>query len=547
MQHVRMFNVVLLAGGLLAAVAGCSAPTVSEKQAAHIAKEPEVAASQTRLRLLSQEQYFRSIASIFGSDVLPNVGFAPFQRTEGLVATGAAYDAVNETQVELYQRAATYIADAVVAPERREFLIPCKPANEKAADSACATKFLGYAGQRLFRRPLTAEKQAKLVGEAGAFADRLSDFYAGISMVLEGMLASPKTLYIEEITEPDPANPGQRRLDSYSLASRLSFFLWDQAPDDALLAAAARGDLYTAKGRAKAVDAMLASTNLEAGVRAFFNDMLGFDSFETLAKDPNVYPSFTGLVAQDAREQSLRLLVDQLVRRNGDYRDIFTTHVAFVSKPLAPLYQRRAVKNWTRYELPADDPRGGFLTQISFLALHSHPGRSSATLRGKALRELLLCQTVPPPPPNVDFSAVENPDPTLKTARDRLTRHRTNPVCAGCHKITDPIGLALENFDGSGQFRESEKGAVIDASGDLDGKSFKDAIGLGQALHDHPGVPACLVKRAYTYASGGKIRRDDDPLLKYFNERFAADGYRLPNLMRTIALSDAIGQVGESK
>ena len=546
MHHVRMFNIVLLVGSCL--TAGCSAPTAPEKQAAQIVREPEIAASQTRLRLISQEQYFQSIASIFGSDVLPNVGFAPFQRTEGLIATGAAYDAVNETQVELYQRAASHIADMVVAPERREFLIPCKPASEKAADRACATKFLGYVGQRLFRRPLPPEKLEKIVGEAGTFADRLGDFYAGLSMVLEGLLASPKTLYIEEITEPDPASPGQRRLDAYSLASRLSFFLWDQAPDDALLDAASRGELYNPKGRAKAVDAMLASTNVEAGVRAFFNDMLGFDSFETLAKDPNVYPSFTGLVAQDAREQSLRLLVDQLVRRNGDYRDIFTTHVAFVSKPLAPLYQQRAVKNWTRYELPANDPRGGFLTQISFLALHSHPGRSSATLRGKALRELLLCQTVPPPPPNVDFSAVENPDPTLKTARDRLTRHRTNPVCAGCHKITDPIGLALENFDGSGQYRESEKGAVIDVSGDLDGKPFKDATGLGQALHDHPGVPACLVKRAYTYAVGGKLRRDDDPLLKYFNERLAADGYKLPNLMRTIALSDAIAHVGnESK
>src|SRR6185369_16516725 len=130
---------------------------------------------------------------------------------------------------------------------------------------------------------------------------------------------------------------------------------------------------------------------------------------------------------------------------------------------------------------------------ISFLAGHSHPGRSSATLRGKALREVLLCQTVPRPPANVDFSAIENPDPSLKTARDRLDFHRKNPVCAGCHKITDPMGLALENFDGSGQYRETEKGAPIDASGILDGKEFKNVAGLGQALHDSPAVPACLV------------------------------------------------------
>src|SRR6185312_13621122 len=149
--------------------------------------------------------------------------------------------------------------------------------------------------------------------------------------------------------------------------------------------------------------------------------------------------------------------------------------------------------------------RKGLLTQISFLAAHSHPGRSSPTLRGKALREILLCQPVPRPPANVDFSAVENPDPSLHTARDRLGLHRKNPVCAGCHKITDPMGLALENFDGAGIYRETEKGSAIDVSGTLDGKDFHDVAGLGVALHDHPALTSCLVKRAYSYASGGPI------------------------------------------
>ena len=158
-----------------------------------------------------------------------------------------------------------------------------------------------------------------------------------------------------------------------------------------------------------------------------------------------------------------------------------------------------------------------------------------------------MCQKVPDPPANVDFSAVENPDPTLKTARDRLDFHRKNPVCAGCHKITDPIGLALENFDGSGQYRTEEHGGTIDASGTIDGKEFKDAVGLGQALHDSPTVTSCLVKRVVGYAVGGKLRLKDQALVDHFNERFAAGGYRLPNLLRTIALSPAFANVDTSE
>jgi hypothetical protein len=200
----------------------------------------------------------------------------------------------------------------------------------------------------------------------------------------------------------------------------------------------------------------------------------------------------TGATLQDAREQTLRTVVDHLLRKNADYRDLFTTRSTFISRALGPVYHVGAAPGWAPYELPADSGRAGILTHVSFLALHAHPARSSATLRGKALREVFLCQKVPPPPPNVDFSAVEDPDSSLKTAREKLEVHRSNASCAGCHKIMDPIGLTLENFDGAGQFRASENGAQIDASGDLDGKPFKDAVGLGEAIRNSPALRAGL-------------------------------------------------------
>ncbi|MCA0202456.1 MAG: DUF1585 domain-containing protein, partial [Proteobacteria bacterium] len=147
---------------------------------------------------------------------------------------------------------------------------------------------------------------------------------------------------------------------------------------------------------------------------------------------------------------------------------------------------------------------------------------------------------------NVDFSALENPDPRLRTARERLKAHSENPVCGGCHKITDPMGLVLENFDGAGRFRTTEKGAVIDSSGALDGKQFDSVSGLGQAMHDHPALTSCLVRRLYSYGTGGPLSRADNPAVESLNKAFGEAGYRLPQLLRMIASSDAFYEIVET-
>ena len=177
---------------------------------------------------------------------------------------------------------------------------------------------------------------------------------------------------------------------------------------------------------------------------------------------------------------------------------------------------------------------------MSFVALHSHPGKSSPTLRGKAIRELLLCQKVPDPPGNVNFDKFNDPHSPNKTARMRLTAHATEPACAGCHKLMDPIGLALENFDGAGQIRLTENDERIDASGDLNGIKFADARGLGQAMHEDPAATSCLVRRAYSYATGRPIQAGERVWMTDLEKGFADDGFRLRPLLRRIAVSDAL-------
>ena len=541
---------VSVAVALLAAtaIAGCSGPAAKpagQSVAAQVSavKESADAGSAKRLRILTEAQYLNTVAYVFGPDIRPEPHFPPAQRLDGLLALGASKAGVTNTQLELYQKAAVVVSGMVVDPAHRNFLIKCKPADDKAADNACATSFLKEKGRLLNRRPMTADELGKLVTEANKSADRLKDFYAGLGVALEAMLVSPNVIFVTEDSEADPQNPGRERLDSFSLATRLSLFLWNAAPDDAVLKAAETGEIQTPKGRAKVVASMLASARLETGVRAFFDDMFGFDDFNSLAKDVAAYPKFTGQMAADAREETLRTVVDHLVVKKADYRDLFTTRSTFISPGVAQLYGLPAPPRWTPYEFPAETPRAGILTQISFLTVHSHPGRTSPTLRGKALRELLLCQPVPPPPPNVDFSAVEDPKSPFKTVRERLNFHQKNPACAGCHKIMDPMGLALENFDGIGRYRTSEKGETIDPSGALDGKQFKDVAGLGQILHDHPALTQCLVRRVYTYGSGGPGTADNKPTLDYLNARFAEGGYKMPELMRAIALSNAFSLV----
>ncbi|MEJ1964961.1 MAG: DUF1592 domain-containing protein [Gammaproteobacteria bacterium] len=510
--------------------------------------EPQSKGTPASMRLLTQQQYLNTLSYVFGDNVQPTTRFAALPRTDGLLASGAATAGLTDTQLEMYQKTASKVAAQIIKEGSREYLIPCVPAAAEAADPACARTFIEHVAPLLYRRTVSGEHIDTLVAEAGKAADALKSFYDGLGVVIEGMLLSPNVLLVAETSGPDPENPGQQRLDGWSLATRLSLFLWNASPDAELLKAAESGALQTRKGLEKQVDRMLASPRLEEGVRALFDDMFEFENFALLSKDGTIYPSFTGETAVDAREQTLRTVVYHLLARREDYRDLFTTRQTFISPALAPIYKVAAQgPGWTPYEFPPDSPYTGLLTQVSFQALHSHPGRSSATLRGKALREVMLCQAVPKPPANVDFSAVQNPDGKVKTARERVGFHLKNPSCAGCHRITDPMGLSMESFDGAGQFRHQENGADIDTSGNLDGVPFNDVVGLGKALHDNPQLPWCLVRRTFAYATGTRSDTNNRRVLEFLSERFADEGYVFPDLLREIALSGAFRKVYEPR
>ena len=538
----RQVVILILALGVLS---GCRDPQNAEPA------EQYDAGSPLRTRLLTADQYTNSIAQVFGEDIADSIlpPIPPMARTDGLLASGSAFVGVTSDQVSQIQQTAASIAAQVVDQEHRDFLIPCTPEATEAADSSCAALFLEETGRLLFRRPLSDSRLSDLVQIADYAAQQTGDFYDGLSLALEAMLISPDFIFIADRAEADPDAPGQQRLDAYSLASRLSFLLWNAPPDDVLLEEAEAGLLHTPQGLAGAVDRMLGSARLESGVRAFFDDLMAFDEFNSLAKDPLVYPMVTGTTLEHAREQTLRTIVDHLLTRQADYRDLFTTRKTFMSMQLAAVYDTPAGEGWVPFEFEEGGARLGLLTHVSFLAANSHSVRSSPTLRGKALRETFLCQRVPDPPPDVDFSSLEEAEDAA-TAKERLAVHNTNPSCAGCHLITDPMGLSLENFDGAGRFRATENGAPLDIAGELDGIFYEDIAGLAQATRNHPKLSACLINRLYAYGTGGPVSlREDRDTLAGFEARFAENEYRLPALLRDIALSDAFLRVrsGESE
>ena len=512
--------------------------------------EPPVAGGEPELRLLSEPQYRSTIADLFGEQVSVGGTFDPLLRTNGLLTVGGSNAHITPAGLEQFDRMARSVAAQVMSPETRHIFVPCQPKSTSAADDSCASEFFATAGRMIYRRKLEAQEVQQPVAVAAAATQQFGDFYGGLEAGLASMLVSPAFLFITDHAQPDPDERGKLRLDAYSRASRLSFFLWGSAPDDALLTAAEKGELYSRQGVRQQVERMVESPKLIAGLRAFFNDMLAFEDIDHLEKDSVIYPVFSSVVAQDAREQTLRTLTHLLVDEQTDYRDIFTTRKTFISGPLGRIYHvpvERPDGGWMPYEFPVGDPRAGLITHVSFAALHAHPGRSSPTLRGRAMRELLLCQKIPDPPGNVDFSLFNDPNAPNRTARQRLSVHATQQSCAGCHKLTDPIGLALERIDGAGQLRDTEADVPIDSKGELDGIKFSDAAGLGAAMRNNPAAPSCVVNRLYSYAVARVPARDEKQLLVHLEKEFAEAGYRVPALLRDIATSEAIFAVSPPK
>ncbi len=540
-----MFRLLLAATALGAVLVGCAADEITAEPPVEPPADPATAEFEPRpppIPRLTGAQYARSISAVFGDDIVVPPSPEPDVREGGLLAVGAGVSTLSPRGVENFERAAYAIAGQVLDTERRARHLPCDAAE---VDRSCVEAFVAIHGRRLWRRPLTPDEVVAIADLANAAGETLGDAVGGLEFGLAALLQSPNFLFRREVGEPDPEDTSRRRFTDYEMASRLSFLLWNVTPDDALLDAAEAGELTTDAGLRAHAERMYADPRAREGVLRIFVEWLGLDDLDALNKDTAVFTAMSPEVGPAARAETIAVIEDLVFTRDADFRGFITARETFVDRKLAALYGVRAPARdgFARVELPPESGRRGFLGQVSFLALNSHPTSTSATLRGKFVREKLLCQIVPPPPSGVDTSIPE-PSGTTRTLRERVAEHLTNPACKGCHVLTDNIGLAFETFDGLGVARTTDNGAPIDPTGDLDGLRFADADGLADLIAADPGFGFCVARHVFRYGTGTLDESDQETLVQTLADRFAADGHRFGGLLFDFILSPAFREAG---
>jgi hypothetical protein len=333
-------------------------------------------------------------------------------------------------------------------------------------------------------------------------------------LLLEAFLVSPSFLYRPEIGVPVPGAT-YSALTSWELASRLSYFLTGTMPDDELLAAAEADGLSTAEGLAAQAERLLTTAPARTQVGEFFAGWLDLRAVPRLQRDTTQFPNWNDGLPQLFADETRAFATNVVFDGTGDLRTLLTAPFTYGDAALATYYGGTAgpVQNGVaRIELPPAY-RAGLLTHASFLAAHSKEIQTDPVSRGKFVRERILCQGIDPPPPELMVKA-----PTITpgtTARQRFTEHEANPVCAGCHVLIDPVGLAFENYDPIGQWRDMEQGQVIDASGDLTQTdvegAFNGVVEMTAKLAQSHVVSECFVRQWFRFTFGRGESVADDP------------------------------------
>ena len=423
-------------------------------------------------------------------------------------------------------------------PSRRR-IFTCRPAD--AADEAdCAARIVSALARRAFRRPVSYGDVEMPLSfyERGRAA---GGFEAGIELALRALLTSPEFIFrIEE--DPQDAAPGTPyRLGDFALASRLSFFLWSSIPDDELLDLAEAGRLRDPRVREAQVRRMLADPRAGALTANFAGQWLHLRNLEAAAPNLRRFPDFDDNLRRAFRRET-ELLFGSVVDQDRSVLDLLQADYTFLNERLARHYGISGVygSRFRRVDLPPGSPRGGLLGHGSVLTVTSYATRTSPVLRGKWILDNLL--GMPPPPPPANVPPLEEPEPGVaaRSMRERMEAHRVNPACAACHRLMDPAGLALENFDAIGRWRDrGEDWSPIDARGSIPGGGeFDGMAGLRDAVLARPHVFAgAVAEKLLTYALGRGLDHNDGPAVRRIVRGAADEDYRFSSLVLGIVES----------
>jgi mono/diheme cytochrome c family protein len=412
----------------------------------------------------------------------------------------------------------------------RRKIFTCRPRG--ADDESCATTIVTTLAHRAYRRPIAREEVPSLMAPYRLGRER-GGFENGIRLALQRILVSPDFLFRVETDPPGVRSGAAYRISDVELASRLSFFLWSSGPDDELLAVAERGRLRDRGVLDRQVARMLSDPRATTLVSNFVGQWLYLRNMEAVLPDPSAFPDFDENL-RTALGKETELFFESMIRDDRSLLDLLTADYTFLNERLARHYGISGVHGTEfRRVTVTNEERKGLLGKGSVLTVTSYPNRTSPTLRGKFILENLLGSPPPPPPPNVP-SLKEGKDASQLTMRERMEQHRANPVCASCHARMDPLGFALENFDGLGRWRPG-----VDASGILpDGTKVDGPIGLRNVLLDRKDqFVTTATERLLTYALGRGVEPFDMPAVRTIARNAGASGYRWSALITGIVNS----------
>jgi hypothetical protein len=498
------------------------------------------------IRRLTHSQYDNTVRDLLGDYSRPALHFPPEDWVDGF-KNQAQYQGMTPLLVEAYSTAAEKLALNAFRAGDINHLIPCKPVS--ATDVKCRDQFVRSFGLRAFRRPL---REVEFKRYAAAFSTQASlsgKFLEGARTVVEAILQSPNFLFHLE------AGPDGQSVD-YDIASRLSYLLQDTMPDKALLDAAAKGELRTAAGRDAATRRLLDDPRAHQSLDEYFDQWLRFDRVLNSSKEGRRFPEFSLEMAQNMVEETRRLL-DHLVWDDRNFMELLTADYTYLSADLASLYKLPApAAQFELVHFPAGSPRAGLLGEASFLAANAGPTETSPTARGIFIREQLLCQHVPPPPPNVDTNLPEATEDKPLTRRQRMMDHEANTLCASCHRLMDPIGFGLESFDAIGRFRQHETILIenpngnrradkkidldLDTRGEIAGipnSAFSDSMQLGGILAQTPVCQECMVRQIFRYAFGRLETSSDEETIHQLFATFRDSGFHFKDLLTGLVRS----------
>jgi hypothetical protein len=464
--------------------------------------------------------------------VKDTVRLQPFLR-----ASADNFDWAGRPHIQTFTVTGPFNADGTGDTASRREILTCRPTSSRR-ERDCASQILSRLARRAYRQPISKAELEPILGFYDA-ARKKGGFENGIQRGLERILASPRFAFRVE-HDPESVTPGTPyRISDVELASRLSFFLWSSIPDDTLLDVASRGRLKDPAVLEQQVRRMLADPKSSALVENFAGQWLQLRNVRSVLPNSDAFPDFDDNLRQAFRRET-ELLFESIIREDRNVLDLLRADYTFVNERLARHYGIPGIYG-SRFRRVAvtDDARKGLLGKGSMLAVTSHAERTSPVLRGKWVLENIVGLPVPPPPPDVPQLKPAEEGQKPKTLREQMAEHRTNPTCATCHKVMDPVGLSLENFDAVGAWRTQEAGGPIDVSGQLaDGRPVNGVVTLRQAILDRPELfVGTMTEKLMTYALGRGVSAEDMPGVRRILHEASANDFRFSALVLGIVQS----------